>query len=395
MRRTLVTVLLVAVGFFALYALTAQRGLGWGDSGEFHYRILRCADGLLGGCDSFATAHPPYVALARLVCSTPYQVTLISSFFGALAVSGFLLCSRNVALTVVFGLSHALWWLSCVAEVYTMSLTCVAFETLFLMRFLDSRKVGWLAALALLNGLHLELHNLALLSVPVYAVAVGVVLLPVGARRLVASLGLAAVAWAAGASFWLWALVTRGVRDVLVGSYGGQALGLLPDNWTVAGFNLALSGLSFVAPVAILWWTWRAASRPSSAMPVASRVTDVCLVALLAVHALFFVRYFIISQFTFVLPTVFFAYLLVARVHLGRTRTVALMALQLLVPLFAWQVLSSLPVPAWRPRHKYRDEAKYFALPWKAGDDSADRLAAELDEPWNGYPGCGGKAGAK
>ena len=121
----------------------------------------------------------------------------------------------------------------------------------------------------------------------------------------------------------------------------------------------------------------------------------VCLVALLAVHALFFVRYFIISQFTFVLPTVFFAYLLVARVRLGRTRAVALMALQLLVPLFAWQVLSSLPVPAWRPRHKYRDEAKYFALPWKAGDDSADRLAAELDEPWDGYPGCGGKAGAK
>ena len=109
MRRTFVTVLLVAVGFFALYALTAQRGLGWGDSGEFHYRILQCADGLLGRCASFATAHPPSVALARPVCSTRHQVTLISSFFGALAVSDFLLRSRNVALTVVFGMSHALW----------------------------------------------------------------------------------------------------------------------------------------------------------------------------------------------------------------------------------------------------------------------------------------------
>ena len=45
--------------------------------------------------------------------------------------------------------------------------------------------------------------------------------------------------------------------------------------------------------------------------------------------------------------------------------------------------------------YKYDETMKYFALPWKAGDDSADRLAAELDEPWNGYPGCGGKAGAK
>ena len=385
MRRTCVTCLLVAVGFFALYALTAQRGLGWGDSGEFQYRVLSCSDGLLGGCDSFATAHPLYVALARLFCSTPYQVTLVSSLFGALAAVGFLLCSRNLALTVVFGLSHALWWLSCVAEVYTMSLTFMAFETLLLMRFLVSRKTVWLVALACLNGVHLELHNLALLALPVYAFAMGAGLRRAGAWRALAALGLSAAAWAAGASFWLWALATRGFRDVLVGSYGGQAFGLMPSNWTVTGFNLALSGMSFVAPAALAWWTHRRGTL-LPAKPSGGHLTAVCLSALAAVHALFFVRYFIISQFTFVLPTAFFAYLAVSRVRLGRNRAVALAALQVLLPLLAWQFLAALPVPAWRPHHKYRDEARYFALPWKFGDDSADLYAAEIGGTWNGYP---------
>lgn len=395
-KRTSSRFLVLALGFFALYALTAQRGLGWGDSGEFHYRILRCADGLLGGCDSFATAHPLYAAIARSLCSTPYQVTLISSLFGAFAVAGFWLCSRNLALAVAFGLSHALWWLSCVAEVYTMSLTFVAFETLFLMRFLASRRLGWLVALAALNGVHVELHNFALLPLPVYLLAAAASLRGAGAGRIAVSFGLSAAAWAAGASFWLWALATRGLRDVLVGSYGGEAFGLLPSNWTVAGFNLALSGLSFVAPLALAWRAARAgASRPSSPRPSAAGPADSCLKALLAVHAIFFVRYFIVSQFTFVLPTAFFAYLLVARVRLGRGRALALAAMQLLLPLVAWQLLASLPVPAWRPRHKYRDEARYFALPWKCGDDSADRCAAEVEGPWDGYPDCGGKARAR
>lgn len=396
MRRKLLTCLLVALGFFALYALTAQRGLGWGDSGEFHYRILQCADGLLGGCDSFATAHPLYVAIARPICSTPFQVTLISSFFGALAVLGFLLCSRNLALTVVFGLAHGLWWLSCVAEVYTMSLTFMAFETLLLLRFFESRKAGWLVALAFLNGVHLELHNLALLSLGVYFFVAIAALRPRGAARICGALALSAVAWGAGAAFWLWALAMRGPHDVLVGRYGGQALGILPSDWTVTGFNLALSSLSFIAPAALFWWTRKGKVGPAEMRPAAAPLVRISLWALFVVHGLFFVRYFIVSQFTFVLPTLFFAYLLVSRIELRRDRMIALAAMQVLAPLIAWQVLASMPVPAERrAQHKYRNEASYFALPWKCHDDSADRFAAELEGPWTGYPDCTGEGNAK
>lgn len=373
------------VGFVVLYGLTAQRGLGWGDSGEFQYRVLFCADGLFSGCDSFATAHPLYMVLAKALCTTPFHVTLLSSFFGALAVMGFYLCSRNLGLSVVFGLAHGVWWLSCVAEVYTMSLSFVAFETLLLLRFLKTRRFGWLAGLVLLNGLHLELHNMALLALPAYAVVIADELRRRPFRDAVLRGVVLALAWAVGASFWLCSLVVRGVEDVLVGSYAGQAFGFLPSNWTIALFNWALVGMSVFVPLSILWWNRRSF--------LVQRPQRVVLV-LLVVHFLFFVRYFVISQFTFSLPTVFFAYLLVSRFPLSSARIKALVALQVLLPLIAGQVLVQLPRSAGYARHKYRNDAQYFAWPWKFNDRSADIYAAELGGVWNGYPDCG-EGGAK
>lgn len=371
--------LFLFVGFLVLYGLTAQRGLGWGDSGEFQYRVLFCENGLLAGCDSFATSHPLYMVLAKALCATPFHVTLLSAFFGALAVTGFCLCSRNFGLSVVFGLAHGVWWLSCVAEVYTMSLSFVAFETLLLFRFLETRRFGWLAGLLFLNGLHLELHNMALLALPVYAVVAADDLRRWPFRGVVLRGVVLALVWTIGASFWLHSLVVRGMGDVLVGSYVGQAFGVLPSNWTIALFNWALVGMSVFVPLSILWW-----NRHAFLVQGPQKV----VLVLLVVHFLFFVRYFIVSQFTFSLPTVFFAYLLASRYPLSSARVKALVALQILIPLIAGHVLVQLPRPAGYARHKYRNDAQYFAWPWKFNDRSADRYAAELGGVWNGYPDC-------
>ena len=372
----------LVAAFFALYALTAQRGLGWGDSGEFQFRILGSAGGALSGCDSFATAHPLYVALGRLVCHSPFQVTLLSSFFGALSVGGLFLCTRRTWLAVLFGLSHMLWWLSCIAEVQTMNLAFTAFETFLLLRYLDTRRLHWMASACLLTGLHLSCHNFALLFLPVLAWTAG--------RAGLKAFALSSGAGALGASFWIWAVVTRGLGDVLVGRYGAKVAGVLPANGLETAFNFALAAMSFLVP-AVLAWLGR---KEGDGAPREQRLT---LLALFAINALFFARYFVPDQATFLLPTLFFAYLLVAnrdgggsQAPLGErgalTLPVCLAAVQLLLPLAAWAVLARLPAPEGRTPHKYRNDATYFALPWKCHDTSADRCAAECEGEWTGYP---------
>ncbi|MGN0853157.1 MAG: protein O-mannosyl-transferase family [Kiritimatiellia bacterium] len=359
--------------FLALYGLTAQRGLGWGDSGEFQYRILHCPDGLLAGCDSFATAHPLYVALARLFCRTPFHVTLLSSFFGALAVGGFFLCTRKAGLTILFGLSHMLWRLSCMAEVQTLNLAFTVFETFCLLRFLSTAQGRWMHAAAFLAGLHLSCHNFALLAFPVYAC----VLFRAGLKTALVSILFGAI----GGAYWFHSLATRGFMDVLVGSYGSQVAGLCPSSPLVAGFNLALAALSFAVPAALAWTL-----RPNAETKGGDRTVRIVLWGLFGINALFFVRYFVPDQATFLLPTLFFAYLLVARGEIRVQRLFTLILVQLLLPIMAGTALSHLPAPAGRARHKYRDDAAYFAFPWKFNDTSADRLAAEREGPWNGYP---------
>lgn len=380
MNRFWTSALFLFLGFFALYALTAQRGLGWGDSGEFQYRILSLpwSAGLAAGTESFATSHPLYVLVGKLVAWSPYTVTLISSLFGALAVCGLYACTRRADLCVLFGLSHCFWWLSCVAEVYTMVTALLSFEVFFLLRFLRTGRRTDLAAMMFVNGINLCIHNVALLSLPVY----GILLLSGWKRRnVLADIAVAAGAWAAGAVLWVYAFVTRGPADVLFGGYGGAALGFWSTNWKVTLFNYALVSISLVVPLLLVRWHFRARARAC-----APRVPRAVL-ALAAMHALFWVRYFNVSQFTFFLPTLFFVYLLLARLEIGRTRFRALLPMQVLLPVMAYLIASQVPVPAWyRNLHADRNEAAYFMLPWKCHDTSADRCAAQLSAPWNGYP---------
>lgn len=371
MRRALLTALSVFAGFFALYALTAQRGFGWGDSGEFQDWVLRHATFICG--PQFSNAHPFYVAFCRAVARTPFAVTLVSSFFGALSVGGLYLCTRRVALAVLFGLSQMLWWLSAVAEVQTMSLALTAVETALLISLTEARATTEartaranavrLFVLAVVSGLHLGVHNFAVLSWPV------LVYLPVVlVRRGVCRAGGAAcalVGWLLGASVWLYHLVVRGPRDVLVGSYGAKAIGILPADGLQTAFNFALASLSFFVPLALAWWN-RRTLRTLFAPARLSEGADGFLLALFVVNFLFFVRYFVPDQSQFLLPTLFYAYVLLRRVGPSVNRTVALAVLQVLLPLFFYFIVSQLPVPSERrERHPGRDEARYFCLPWK------------------------------
>lgn len=360
MKRRVPSFLLLAAGFFALYALTAQRGTGWGDSAEFQEWVLGGASLVCG--PHFSNAHPFYVGFCRLVASGPTAVTLVSSFFGAISVALLFLCTDRLALAVLFGLSQMAWWLSTVAEVQTMNLAFTAFETWCLVECGRSgrRALAWLCAAALAAGVHLCVHNFALLALPVYAFfLVRFALARRGADRAVAALAPLAC-WAAGASYWLWNLAARGPADVLYGAYGAKVAGALPESWTATAFNFALVSLSFAVPAAVAWWERRRVRWVEGA-------ADHMLLALFAVNFVFFVRYFVPDQSQFVLPTLFYAYMLLRKASVSRTRLAALAAVQVLLPVFAYFVARELPTPAERQdRHPGRDDARYFILPWKA-----------------------------
>jgi hypothetical protein len=370
----------LTLGAFVLYALTAQRGLGWGDSGQFQHWVLGCEAALCGA--SFSNSHPLYVWLARMVSVSPFHVTLVSSFFGALAVGGFYLCSRNLPLSALFASSHMLWWLSCVSEVQTMSLAFTVFGTLAFLRYLESGRSSWLFAAAFISGLHLEVHNFALLPMPVYIVGFLVQAKKMPVARAVAVAVAAAALWAAGAAYWIAAVFDRGLADVLVGAYAAQVAGVIPSSPKLTLFNMMLASMSFLVPVALVWW-----NRPGAFKGGLATAKGRAIWAIFAVNFIFFIRYFVPDQATFALPSLFFAFLLVSHLKIGVSRFASLALMQIVLPVTAFYAASRLPIAEnLKARHMYRDEAAYFALPWKFNDDSADRCAAVTPGAWDGYP---------
>lgn len=247
-----------------------------------------------------------------------------------------------------------------------MNLALTVFGTWAFAKWLESGKEGFFAIAAFLSGVQLEVHNFALLALPVYAVAA--LAKKLGVKWIAVSAG----AFAVGASYWLYALFTRGPSDVLVGAYADKVAGFLPSDWKVAVFNMALAALSLAAP-AILAIRHGLRREPFFA-------------ALFAIHALFFVRYFVPDQAMFLLPTLFFAFLMLRSEKLSPRETGMLAGLQFIIPACAFLIMRQLPQDAERAkRHPHRDDAAYFALPWKFNDDSADRCAAEQGGVWDGY----------
>lgn len=355
----------VALAFFALYALTAGHGRQWGDSAEFLEWILRDSAFVCG--PHFSNAHPLYVGFCRLVATTPFAVTLVSALFGALSVAGLFVCTQKLSLAVLFGLSQMLWWLSTRAEVQTMSLAMTAFETAAMISAIEGRRpwrAASLLALAMLAGVHLGVHNFAILSLPVYATLLIALVRRGECRPIVAACAIAC--WFVGALPWICAIFTRGLSDVLVGDYGSKVVGVLPTDWTQTSFNFALSSVSFAVPAALAWWGRRTVLSGFTGAAAGGMRADAFLLALFTVNAVFFMRYFVPDQSQFLLPTLFFAYLLLRRLDVRPCRAAALACLQILMPAMLHRIASQLPVPEERRElHPGRDEARYFILPWE------------------------------
>jgi len=392
--------LLVFLVFTVLYSLTAQRTVSWQDSGEFQWRALN-AD--LTGTMGLARAHPLYVAagyaLARI--SRTHFPWLINAFSGLgmalalanLAVVGTWLSGRRwigVLVAAAMGLSHTAWWLATAAEVYAWSVAGLATELCLLISLIRRPRARTLALLALVNGLGLCVHNFALLPLPVY-VTVAVWL--TWKRRLPAwSWAVAAAAWLIGAGIYIGMTVDlaietgstrQAIRSALVGNYSGLVLNVSATS-KHAKTNAVLSAMNFcnlILPAAVIGW-----------IRLRRRLGGPCAAALwslAAVHIIFFVRYPAADQFTFILPSMTLI-AVTAAVGLaevasrrGRWPVAAAVLFGLtaaLQPAFfatAPRLARSFVGDLARQRKPFRDEVRYWLVPWKHNETSAQRFATE------------------
>lgn len=401
---------LLAFGFLLLYAFTAQRGVSWQDSGEFQYRILTHDYFWISG---IARSHPAYIAAAELFASL-FPETLVffalNLFSGIGMVLALLLLARVLAslgvrtsailgATLTLGLAHMVWWMSTIAEVYTWSLALFLAEIACAARLCrlapqepEERVQGsgnctaltrtWIL-LALLNGLHAAFHNFAFLNLPVYALLFiylqrtsrfSIIVLRliacccawlIGASLLIA---LFVIEWQATASF------VSALKSLLFGhEFSDVVMGTRAVNWPLALSNLALACVSLLNPgwlLAIFGWLGHRKHA----------LFKGTLLTLTLVHFVFWIRYFVPDQATFVMPLLA---LLALWVGLGwdgviRSQKIALVLAGLILfsalaaPMAIHQALEMRQGGVKRARAlPFREEDRYWLFPWKQNESSA------------------------
>lgn len=382
----------------ALYLLTAQRGPAWQDSGTFQWR-MHSLD--LTGHLGLALAHPLLIVLGKLAGMVPlgaeaWRFNAVSAVAGAVATANLIALVRRLAPKVpaaayfaggAFALAHTVWWLATIAESHMLLAALMSGELLVLASLLHRPRISMVLLLGLLNGLGLSTHNLALLALPAYGLAV--VILAARRRLRWWCVPLFILAWSAGASVLL-TLMFRLAGEV--GFWAAAHSALFGHSWrgSVLGGSLRAAGfgIGYVAynlpnlalPLAAvgLWRLGRRAGRPLAA----------AMAYILAVHFIFAIRYTVPDQFMFFVPFYLMVSLLagLGLAHLcseGRRWLKAAAILSLLLGPIAYAVGPPLvralgvSLPGGRRTIPFRDHARYWLTPWKMNEDSAERFARE------------------
>lgn len=394
--------LLFAAGF-ALYAMTADRGAQWQDSGEHIWRILT---GHVLNARGLALSHPLHYDLGRLaiwpgLLAPALAVTLISALGGALAVANtygaIVTCTRRHA-PALFGacslaVAHTVWQLATRAETYTLGIALLSGELWALLLLARDGRARWALILLALNGLGIANHMQASLTTPVVFAVVGY--LAYRRRLTMRTVVLGLALWVVGTLPYTTLVcsqmiqtgdVSATISSALFGKrFAPAVLNATPSTRqlavTASFFLLSFPNLLLPAAVIGIVQFWRR-RRESFA--------HVAILAALVLHAGFAVRYDVVDQYTFFLPTYTLLCLLggigfahETGVGRRRRRAIGILAFVLLattpvVYAFAPTVARRLGVLEGIARDKpYRDDYAYLLTPWSVSETSAEHMSTE------------------
>ncbi len=393
---------LIAAGLgLLLYSITCAPGVLWQDGATFQGRVFQHDHtGELG----LALAHPLYIFLARVFSILPlgnfaYRVNLFSAFCGAatLAVAFDLFVSLSRSrwaagcAAIMLAVSHTFWTHSVIAEVYTLYGLCTFLELWMLERFTRANNARWLHAAALVNGLSVSNHLLALLHAPGYGL---LIIWLIRQRRICVVHVFAVVAAFIAGSSPYWGMM---VNQMLEGRAGAAVLRsalfgnvIIQDkvlntqiDWLRQGLRaIEYFVLNFPTPLVIaavlgIVTIWRRIELRWLALVA---TTTFCI------NFIFAFRYRVPDQYVFF----FTCYLIVpmcASVALGdwmrsRPNLRGLLLAAAMLPVGVYEVLPravratgiSLGVGRDIP---YRDTLTFFLRPRKNGDSGAERFARE------------------
>lgn len=390
------------IAFSVLYLLTCQRGVCWQDSGRLQWHV-HTADyqSRLG----LALVHPLLIAAGQVLKLIPIAdlATRLNFFSGlgmAVALANLacliaVLTGRRwigAAAAAMLSVAHTPWWLATITETYTWSAAGLTAELWLLVLLIRKPRAGVLIALALISGLGVSLHNFALLPLPVYVVAAMILIL----RRKVPlwSLAAAAGAYCLGAGLYISMIVDRAVahgdlfgaiHSALFGNYAKAVLNVSAGSkhYEANAVLAAMNFVSFLGPLAVVGW---ANLRRKLGSPTASAMAAVTII-----HVLFVIRYPVPDQFTFLLPSLVMT-ALAAGVGISvladatarlRKLAIASCVLSIIAPPVFYATGPSLarwrsPVLVHQKRKlPFRDELRYWLVPWKHNEQSAELFARE------------------
>jgi hypothetical protein len=397
-----------AVGYFAvffaataLYVATCAPGPVWQDSGVIQYRVWHNDfEGQLG----LALSHPLFYIIASGAKYLPfgefgYRVNLVTAIISALAAANLYLLLRlwlgknfpAIVGAVTLALSHTFWRHATIPETYNLYISLLLAELIVLLKYFQTRRIGFLYALGFLNGLAIAGHMLASIGFVCYAAFI--VALSAKKRIGVKSICVMMLLWVIGAAPYEYLIVknliesgdlSATISSALFGEGYRQHVLNTSLSLRIIKENLSWIMLNFPTPNILLFLVGLFVLRRLAPARAFANI----LLALLVLFLVFAFRYTIVDRYAFFIPFYCIVSILMGLgahyvVFVKNRRVLGyliILSTALPIPSYAVapQAAKKLGITSGRNREiPYRDDYRYFLQPWRTGYRGAEKFAED------------------